>query len=161
MFTQFKIYIYIAIFTAVALAATGCIWYYNWSQSEIKVLNENNAKLTVAVSTQKETIRIIKRDAKLAGETQMEVNEEFAKSRKEVSNLRKKMTRHNIAYLAYKRPKSVEKIVTNATANAERCFEILSGSPLTDDEKAATKKSKANSECPGLANPNYVPRKRR
>jgi len=30
------------------------------------------------------------------------------------------------------------------------------GSPLTDKEIKATKKSEINSECPSIANPNYV-----
>jgi len=161
MLDQFKIYIYGAIAAVIISVVLGGLWYYNWSQAEIKVLRDNNAKLELAVETQKETIRVIKRDAKLAGKLQKEVNTEFAASRKAVDKLRRKMARHDIAYLAYSKPNLVEKIVTNASNDAERCFEILSGSPLTDDEKAATKKSKANSECPGIANPNYTPRKRR
>ena len=42
--------------------------------------------------------------------------------------------------------------------NANRCMEIASGSPLTEEEIAVTKKSKANLDCPRLANPNYVPK---
>ena len=38
-----------------------------------------------------------------------------------------------------------------------RCVEIASGAPLTEKEKTATKKSEINSECPSIANPNYVP----
>jgi len=37
-------------------------------------------------------------------------------------------------------------------------MEIASGSPLTEEELAATKKSQTNTECPRLANPNYVPK---
>ena len=31
------------------------------------------------------------------------------------------------------------------------------GAELTDKEKAATKKSEINRECPSIANPSYVP----
>jgi hypothetical protein len=31
------------------------------------------------------------------------------------------------------------------------------GSPLTEKEENATKKSEINSECPSIANPNYIP----
>ena len=41
-----------------------------------------------------------------------------------------------------------------------RCLEIASGSPLTAQELAATKKSEANNECPDLANPNYIPKEK-
>ena len=53
--------------------------------------------------------------------------------------------------------KVIEKIINNATDNSQRCFEILTGSPLTEKEKNATKKSEINPECPSIANPNYVP----
>jgi hypothetical protein len=39
---------------------------------------------------------------------------------------------------------------------ANRCIEIATGSPLTESEINATKKSQINGECPSLANPNYV-----
>ena len=38
-----------------------------------------------------------------------------------------------------------------------RCLEIVSGSPLTEEELNVTKKSKANTQCPDIANPNYIP----
>ena len=38
-----------------------------------------------------------------------------------------------------------------------RCFEIAQGSPLTEEELNATKKSQINAECPNIANPNYIP----
>jgi len=38
-----------------------------------------------------------------------------------------------------------------------RCLEIVSGSPLTEEEINVTKKSKANTTCSDIANPNYVP----
>ena len=41
--------------------------------------------------------------------------------------------------------------------NAGRCIEIASGSPLTEKELNATKKSEINPECPSIANPNYIP----
>ena len=50
----------------------------------------------------------------------------------------------------------IEKIINNATDNSQRCFEILTGSPLTEKEKNASKKSEINPECPSIANPNYV-----
>ena len=38
-----------------------------------------------------------------------------------------------------------------------RRLEIASGAELTEAEKNATKKSEINTECPSIANPNYVP----
>ena len=51
----------------------------------------------------------------------------------------------------------IERITNGASALATRCIEIASGSPLTEAEKNATKKSEINPECPSIANPNYIP----
>ena len=70
-------------------------------------------------------------------------------------NLANKLGRHELDILAQNKPGLVEKIINRASKNELRCYEIQSGSPLTEDEKAATKKSQINGECPGIANPNY------
>jgi len=44
----------------------------------------------------------------------------------------------------------VQRIINNASDNAMRCFEILSGSPLTDNERNAQNGQEFNSECPFL-----------
>ena len=154
-----KLYIY--IFGAGLLLASlgGAYWYYSWSQSEIQTLRDNNAKLETAVSTQKDTIDSLESDAADVGEQVVLVSGQYQVARTENVNLRKKLAKHNIAYLAASKPVVVSKILTKATDNAERCFEILSGAPLTAKEVAATKKSQSNGECPGLANPSYIPRR--
>ena len=70
----------------------------------------------------------------------------------------KKLSEHDFGQLAEARPTLVVKIVNKVSVNANRCMEIASGSPLTESELAATKKSQTNTECPRLANPNYVPK---
>ena len=59
--------------------------------------------------------------------------------------------------LAVKRTKPIERVINNATKKAMRCVEIAMGAELTEKERTATKKSEINSECPSIANPNYVP----
>ena len=63
----------------------------------------------------------------------------------------------DIGKLAVERSRSIERVINSATAKAMRCVEIAMGSPLTEKEENATKKSEINSECPSIANPNYVP----
>ena len=67
---------------------------------------------------------------------------------KDISNLTKAIT---------KLVKVIEKIINRASANAQRCVEISMGAELTEKEINATKKSQINSECPSIANPNYIP----
>ena len=59
--------------------------------------------------------------------------------------------------LAKEKPKLIEKIVNRGSERATRCVEIAGGSPLTEKELLATKKSEINTECPSIANPNYEP----
>ena len=63
----------------------------------------------------------------------------------------------DIGKLAIEKSKVIERIINKASDKAARCMEIASGSPLTEEEKNATKKSEINTECPSLANPNYIP----
>ena len=84
--------------------------------------------------------------------------------KKEFANLDKKFNKINgkgevrdIGSLANERPSSVERIINKGSSEGNRCNEIAMGSPLTEKEKNATKKSEINSECPSIANPKYVP----
>ena len=62
-----------------------------------------------------------------------------------------------LVYLQFKKTKAIERITNAASVKANRCIEIASGSPLTEKEINATKKSEINTECPSIANPNYIP----
>jgi hypothetical protein len=86
-----------------------------------------------------------------------ELKKEFAALDKKFNKINGKGEVRDIGDLGIKRPESVERIINKGSANAMRCSEIAMGSPLTEKEKNATKKSEINSECPSIANPNYVP----
>lgn len=141
---------------AVATMVAGFYWYYQDSQKRIMALMENQAKLEVAVATQEATIKQQQEDMRKQAETLKVVNEEFAKAQAEKDRLAEKLSRHEIGKLAEKKPGLIEEKINRGTDNAGRCFEILSGAPLTDAEKNATKKSEINGECPSIANPAYV-----
>ena len=65
--------------------------------------------------------------------------------------------RRDIGNLALNKPRSIERIEQKRERQRARCFEIAQGSPLTEEELNATKKSQINAECPNIANPNYIP----
>ena len=65
--------------------------------------------------------------------------------------------RRDIGNLAVSKPKSIERIERKREQQRARCFEIAQGSPLTEEELNATKKSQINAECTNIANPNYIP----
>ena len=93
-----------------------------------------------------------------------ELTELKAKLDKELAALDDKFNKTNasgkkrdIGDLAIAKSKVIQKIINRASDNAVRCVEIAMGSPLTEKEQNATKKSEINSECPSIANPNYIP----
>lgn len=156
MFGLGSLKIYALIGVAVATMVAGFYWYYQDSQKRIMALMENQAKLETAVQLQEQTIKQQQEDMKKQAETLQVVNESFAKAQADKQALSDKLMKHDLGYLAEKKPGLIEDKINRGTDNAGRCFEILSGAPLTDAERNATKKSEINNECPSIANPNYV-----
>tara|TARA_X000000950_G_C13332804_1_gene425352 strand:+ start:38 stop:508 length:471 start_codon:yes stop_codon:yes gene_type:complete len=122
-------------------------------------LKANQIKLESAVSEQKELIENQKIDFKKILDANNKMNELVNVLKKDLEDLDKRFNKKNrdVGKLAIQRTESIERITNGASALATRCIEIASGSPLTDKEKNATKKSEINSECPSIANPNYIP----
>ena len=128
-------------------------------RSDNAILKANQVKLEEAVSSQKELIAKQQEDFKEILAANQKMNELVSVLKKDLEDLDKRFNKKNrdIGKLASAKTKSIERITNGASALATRCIEIASGSPLTEKEKNATKKSEINTECPSIANPNYVP----
>ena len=160
MFSTFKL-VMVGILVS-SLAGAGL--YVMKLRSDNAILKANQIKLEEAVASQQEVIAQQKADF----ETIMAANAKLQETRdilkQELQNLDDKFNKTNasgkkrdIGDLAVNRPSSVERVINRASDNALRCVEIAMGSPLTEEEINAVKPSTINSECPSLANPNYVP----
>ena len=86
-----------------------------------------------------------------------ELENKNAKLKASEKSLSDKLGRHDIGVLAETKPTLVEKVLNNASVNANRCIEIVSGAELTEKELNATKPSEINAECWRIANPNFDP----
>ena len=128
-------------------------------RSDNAILKANQMKLEEAVSSQKELIANQKKDFQEILDANNKMNELVSVLKKDLDDLDKRFNKKNrdVGKLAIAKTKSIERITNGASALAMRCVEIASGSPLTEKEKNATKKSEINSECPSIANPSYVP----
>ena len=124
--------------------------------ANITTLEANNTQLKQSIQDQQNAIDSLQTDIQQINQVQQETFERFDRARNRVQDLEEKLSRHEIGFLASQRPSLVENIVNNATDDVGRCFEIASGSPLTQQEIDATLKSEINSECPELANPSYT-----
>jgi hypothetical protein len=160
MFGQLKL-ILIGI---TLLGATGGVAYVYKLKADNAILKENQIKLEEAVNEQQQVIAQQKQDFESILQANKELNELSASLQKDLDVLDDKFNKTNasgkkrdLGDLANARPDTIERIINRATENAQRCVEIAMGSPLTEKELNATKKSEINSECSSIANPSYVP----
>jgi predicted nucleic acid-binding Zn-ribbon protein len=133
--------------------AGGAAWYINDLRTQLAISQANEAKLNQALETQEAAITSMRRDFQLQTEQLNAVNNEFAAIRQQNQNLIGKLERHDLGLLAEQRASLVERTINRATAKANRCFEILSGAELTENERNAENGNKFNSECPWLWQP--------
>ena len=155
MFGSIKIVMVALLITGIA----GAGMYVMKLRSDNAILKANQMKLEEAVSSQKELIANQKKDFQEILDANNKMNELVSVLKKDLDDLDKRFNKKNrdVGKLAIAKTESIERITNGASALAMRCVEIASGSPLTEKEKNATKKSKINSECPSIANPSYVP----
>ena len=142
----------------------GGVAYMYKLKADNAVLKENAIKLEQAVSSQQAVIDQQKNDFENILKANKELNALKLTLQTELKALDDKFNKTNasgkkrdIGDLAIARTKPIEKIINRASDNAVRCVEIAMGAELTEKEINATKKSQINSECPSIANPNYIP----
>ena len=128
-------------------------------QKDNGILKANAEKLESAIGEQKQLIENQKKDFTEILNANKKMNDLVNVLKKDLTDLDKRFNKKNrdVGKLAIQRTESIERITNGASALATRCIEIASGSPLTEEEKNATKKSEINSECPSIANPSYIP----
>ncbi len=151
------------IVVALATAGGGFLHYKN-VKADLETAKANNLILEQSVEGQKAVIAQQKQDFTAilaANKTLQEQNKvlaaEFSALDKRFNKINGQGEVRDIGKLAVERSRSVERVINGASDKAMRCVEIAMGSPLTEKELNATKKSEINSECPSIANPNYIP----
>lgn len=157
MFILSNIKKYIILAGILGAVAFGAWKYYTYTQNQIRIFAENAAVAKQAQAQTQAALAQTQQDLAQVREQFNVVNDKFNAAEQRVDNLERKLAENDINYLASQRPGLVEKVIDKATVNVLRCLEIASGSPLTEEEINATKRSQINSECPDIANPNYRP----
>jgi chromosome segregation ATPase len=143
----------------IATALAGGGFYVFKLQKDNAILKANAIKMESAISEQKVLIENQKKDFEAILTANKEMNDLIGKLKTDFADLDKRFNKKNrdVGLLAIEKTKTVERITNSASDKANRCIEIASGSPLTEKEINATKKSEINTECPSIANPNYIP----
>ena len=128
-------------------------------RSDNAILKANQVKLEEAVSSQKELIVKQQNDFKEILAANKKMNELVSNLKKDLDDLDNRFNKdgRDFGKVALEKTDAINRIINKGSDNASRCIEIASGAELTEEERNATKKSEINRECPGIANPNYVP----
>ena len=152
-------YAKMAITIIMVIGIGGAVAYVYKLRADNAVLKANNVLLEQSVESQKEVIEQQKQDFKTIIETNQKLTTLSNNLQKELNDLDKRFTKggRDFGKTAIAKDKAIERIINKASTMALRCVEISSGAPLTEKEINATKKSEINSECPSIANPNYIP----
>ena len=152
-------YAKMAITLVMIIGIGGALTYVFKLRADNAVLKANNMVLEQSVESQKKVIEQQKKDFETILETNKKLTTLSNNLQKELNDLDKRFTKQgrDIGKTAIAKDKAIQRIINKASVMALRCVEISSGSPLTEKEINATKKSEINRECPSIANPNYVP----
>lgn len=156
MFFLARIKKYVILAGVLAAVGFGLWKYYTYTQETIRVYAENAARAEMAQAETQAALEKTIADLKIVQEKYNQVSADFNSAKKRVDGLQDKLKEHDLPFLAEQKPGLVEKILDKASKDMLRCLEIISGNPLTEEELNVTTKSKANTQCPDLANPNYI-----
>lgn len=153
--STFKLWILVGIL--ISLLCGAAYFYYHSTQGTISqlttanaVLKQNELQLKQANQENLNTIDTLHKNYAQVQKDYADLTDTFQIIRSQNVEFQDKIKRHNLALLATSKPNLLEPIINNATVNALRCFELLSGAPLTEKEKNAKTEVDFNSECPSL-----------
>jgi len=147
----------VIIMAVVFIGISGVGVYVMKLRSDNAILQANQIQLELSIESQKQVIAKQKEDFGKILEANKKMNILVNNLQKDINALDKRFNKgaRDFGKLANEKPKLVEKLVNRGSERAGRCIEIAGGSPLTEKEINATKKSEINTECPSIANPNY------
>lgn len=146
------------IMLPVALVAATAASLYVWSsqrtikslRADVVTLEVTKSQLESAIATQKNTIDFLQNQSKLIQQEFEETERAFAQIRRDAENLKEQLKTTELDKLSIDSPSAAEISVNSTTVLFDRCFELLSGAPLNEQEKAAKTGAELNSMCPWI-----------
>ena len=97
--------------------------YYKDIQATIRTLNENNAKLTVSVDLQKDTIATMEADFKRTAAANNKLQKSLQLAEKDKDALREMLSKHNLTHLSASKPGLLQRRARRATSKLFRDIE--------------------------------------
>lgn len=133
----------------VFLAALGSAYYVVDLRKDLSDALSDNEKLHDSVEAQKAVIETQERDIRQIQSVNSRLGEIVSRKNAELRELDEKFSAsgsedpRDFGEITMRKPGLVEGIVNAATAEVNRCFEIITGSPVTDSDLS-------NDECKGV-----------
>lgn len=120
----------IGVLVLIMAIGGAAFWYYfQWSQKQLRIAAENQAKLELAIEETKKAIEFQNKAIKLQTSRLNDVNKAMNTIRKESAELSKLFSNHDFANLVKQKPKLLERRQNDAT---DRVFDDLE--KITDPE---------------------------
>lgn len=140
------------LITGAILIAFSLVGYslYSNLQNQLLEATENLATASASLSAAEATIEEIQAAQEALELEMIQLNTSFSEIRQNNQILQETFESHDLNALAYERPILLESIINNASAEALRCLELISGSALTQQEREASSAEQFNSECPWI-----------
>ena len=110
-----KVYIMIIVVGLVGGVVFGGYSYYQDTQERLKTLQQNNAKLEVAVKSKDEALNVMTSSFEKQAKLNKELSGKLQKAEKYGDELRKKLQKHDLTRLSEKKPGLIEKTINEGT----------------------------------------------
>ena len=155
MFGSIRLIFAVLIITSIA----GAFTYVIKLRADNATLKANQIKLEQAVESQQQVIAQQKKDFEDIMQANKQLNVLVQGLKKDFDDLDKRFNKggRDLGKIAIERTDAIQRVVNKASEKAARCIELASGAKHTEAELKATKKSEINTECPSIANPNFIP----
>lgn len=125
-------------------------WYYSTTQAKIEILLQNNAIYEHSLQESQETIEYLRSVYNHAADTIASINKDMNAIRQENNELNRRVAELNLSDMARRNPSELEDSVNSDFRRLNRCFEILAGAELTEEERNAQMESGSNNLCPWI-----------
>ena len=148
---------------ALGLLSTVGYGWYKWNDMKATITSQQNLLVANDLKIQEQdkviiqTIEDIRLQKEINDDLRADVSSAANRARdmeNRFNKVSKLMGERDFGKLAVAKPDVVQRLINNGTTEMIRCFEISSGSDLTEEEVNAKQLSELNSICSNLANPN-------
>ena len=120
-----RVYIMIIVVGLVGGVVYGGYAYYQDTQQRLKTLQQNNAKLEVAVKSKDEALNFMTSNFEKQSKLNKELSGKLADAEKDQDDLRSKLQKHDLTRLSIVKPGMMEKRINDDTKKLFSDFESI------------------------------------